>query len=89
MHYKFLGRNYAMDGTALAFSPDGSIVYIASNEQEVYAYVSAGDNKIPSMWSTAAADNDLCDIVVSPSGLSVSRKALAITRVHANVSDVC
>ncbi|CAM9632430.1 unnamed protein product [Ectocarpus sp. 6 AP-2014] len=71
MHYKFLGRNYAIDGTALAFSPDGSIVYIASDNQEVYAYVSAGDNNIPFMWSTAAADNDLCDIVVSPSGLSV------------------
>ncbi|CAM9196214.1 unnamed protein product, partial [Ectocarpus sp. 8 AP-2014] len=71
MHYKLLGKNYAIDGTALAFSPDGSIVYIASDDQEVYAYVSAGDNDTPSMWSTAAADNDLCDIVVSPSGLSV------------------
>ncbi|CAN0287114.1 unnamed protein product, partial [Ectocarpus sp. 4 AP-2014] len=77
MRYWNAGRNYAyaLDGTALAFSPDGSMVYIATDDQEVYAYGSAGDADIPPMWSTAAADNDLCDIVVSPSGLSVSRKA--------------
>ncbi|CAN0028019.1 unnamed protein product, partial [Ectocarpus sp. 8 AP-2014] len=69
--YAGLSRFTENDGTALAFSPDGSIVYIAMGDQAVRAYTSTGNNSIPRMWSTAAADNELCDIVVSPSGLSV------------------
>ena len=75
LRYADLGRFNTIDGTALAFTPDGSVVYIASGDQEVRAYNSTGSNNIPAMWSTAAADNELCDMVVSPSGFSVSRKA--------------
>ncbi|CAM9806997.1 unnamed protein product, partial [Ectocarpus fasciculatus] len=60
-----------LDGKALAFSPDGSVVYIASDDQLVRAYTSTGVGIVAPRWSTAAADSELCDMVVSPSGFSV------------------
>lgn len=56
------------DASAIAFSPDGSILYIAAN----FRLYSANSNalSIPD-WSTSASDDNLCDMSVSPDGLSV------------------
>lgn len=56
--------------TAIAFSPDGSTLYIACVDQRVYATSSIG-HRWPAWWEPVL-DTDICDIAVSPDGLSVS-----------------
>lgn len=55
----------------MAFSPDGSVIYIATHAETVFAMDSDGANTDPPLWSAAAGDGNLCDIAVSPDGLSV------------------
>ncbi|CAM9387892.1 unnamed protein product, partial [Ectocarpus sp. 12 AP-2014] len=69
--YYGFGKSGSSDGTALAFSPDGSVIYIATAAETVFSFDSEGDNSDPPLWSAAVEDSELCDIVVSPSGLSV------------------
>ncbi|CAM9843656.1 unnamed protein product, partial [Ectocarpus sp. 4 AP-2014] len=69
--YHGFGKSGSNDGTALAFSPDGSVIYIATAAETVFSFDSEGGNSDPPLWSAAVADTELCDIVVSPSGLSV------------------
>lgn len=76
--YYGFGKSGSNDGTALAFSPDGSVIYIATAAETVFSFDSEGDNSDPPLWSAAVADSELCDIVVSPSGLSVSPNASKI-----------
>lgn len=63
-------KDGANDATAIAFSPDGSTLYIATDDYKVYATSSSGDSSPE--WSTTASDSNICDMAVSPDGLSVS-----------------
>lgn len=69
--YYHFGESGANDGAALVFSPDGSVIYIATDADTVFALDSAGGNSDPEIWSAAVGDSNLCDIAVSPDGLSV------------------
>lgn len=61
----------ATDGaTAAAFSPDGSVLYIATTGEEVVATNSCGFEE--PKWSTAVPDSDLCGMALSPEGMSVN-----------------
>lgn len=68
--FRFFARE-SVDGTAVAFSPDGSQAYVARPDAGL---VQAFNTKRPHgfmVWEAAAPDSDLCDIVTSPDGLSV------------------
>lgn len=82
--YNNFGINGTNDGIALAFSTDGSVVYIATAAETVLAFGSTAEYNDPPIWSAAAGDSNLCDIVVSPDGLSVrlSRYYEAARVVH-------
>lgn len=62
-------KNGANDATAIALSPDGLTLYIAVDDQKVYATRSDGYTS-PDWWETVS-DTDICDMAVSPDGLSV------------------
>ncbi|CAM9773342.1 unnamed protein product [Scytosiphon promiscuus] len=59
----------AAHARAVAFSRDGSGLYIVTDESHVFATESSGSSSPD--WSFSALDADLCDIAVSPDGLSV------------------
>ena len=62
-------RNGLYDAQSVEFSPDGSTLYIATKSSGVFATNSNGESGPE--WGEPAAD-DLCDISVSPDGLSVN-----------------
>ncbi|CAM9110589.1 unnamed protein product, partial [Ectocarpus fasciculatus] len=65
-----LGKNsLEHDVQAVAFSPDGSTLYVSTTDEIVMAVNSDGTED--PTWQSAAPDGELCDIVVSPDGLSV------------------
>lgn len=70
-------RDGENDATAIAFSPDGSTLFIATDDEKVYATSSNGTSSPELLVS--GLDNDLCDMVVSPDGLSVSSAATSAT----------
>lgn len=55
---------------AAVFSPDGLMLYVSTTSEAVLAINSDG-TEVPA-WSAAAADSDLCHIIVAPDGLAVS-----------------
>lgn len=57
------------DAQAIVFSPDGSTLYVTTGDNKVAA-TSSGGGSSPAWWATAS-DSDLCDITISPDGLSV------------------
>lgn len=69
MAYPSFDMSATNGATAVAFSPSASVLYIATTGETVVATNSAGTED--PIWSTAVPDNDLCDIVLSPDGLSV------------------
>lgn len=62
-------RDGGSDAVAVAFNPDGDVIYIATSG-DVSALDSDG-NSASANWNQVVADNDLSDITVSPDGLSV------------------
>lgn len=73
LRYRAFGVNAANDGVSLVFSPDGAVVYIATGGEAVQAFGSTFGNTDFAMWSAVVGDSNLCDIVVSPDGLSASQ----------------
>lgn len=57
-----------VNATAIAFTPDGSTLYIAA-DFSVYSTNSSADTSPD--WDTTASDESLCSMAVSPDGLSV------------------
>lgn len=80
--YTTFGVDGTNDGTALAFSPDGSVIYIATVAEAVHALGSASATPDPHSWSAAVGDSNLCDIVVSPDGLSVRTHFFYNTKIQ-------
>lgn len=80
MAYPNFELNTAEGATAVEFSPDGSILYIATEKQAVVSINSAGYNT-PN-WSQDVPDSDLCDIALSSDGLSVRRKRVFFFFAH-------
>ncbi len=66
--------NFELDGTrdanSVVFSPDGSTLYIATDNWAVCATNSTGESEPE--WCEPAQDSNLCDISISPDGLSVT-----------------
>ena len=58
------------DATAAVFSPDGEVLYLATTTNILLALDS--DGSTASHVVKYAGGSDLCDIAVSPDGLSVS-----------------
>ncbi|CAM9207243.1 unnamed protein product, partial [Ectocarpus fasciculatus] len=54
--------------SAIVFSPDGSTLYIATS---TLLHSSSSDGETSPNWSTELADTELCDMAISPDGLSV------------------
>lgn len=71
MAFPDFGLSRNVNATAIAFSPDGSTLYIAAGFR-VYSTNSTADS-IPDWFVTTSYDN-LCDMSVSPDGLSVWRR---------------
>eukprot|EP00752_Nemacystus_decipiens_P011504 g10216.t1 len=67
---------------AAAFSPDGSFLYASTGngEQLVWATNSSGTDS--ATWSFAVPDNSLCDLAVSPDGLSIYVLGCTESNVH-------
>ncbi len=65
---------FELDGTrdanSVVFSPDGSTLYIATDNWAVCATNSTGESEPE--WCEPAQDSNLCDISISPDGLSVT-----------------
>lgn len=70
--YNTFGKNGLNDGTALVYSPDGSVIYLATLAGAVVALGSNAASTDPALWSAVVGGSNLCDIVVSPDGLSVN-----------------
>lgn len=51
----------------MVFSPDGAVLYVAATSGEVFAF----DGELSQLWTSPVDDDNLCDITVSPDGLSV------------------
>lgn len=66
--FPHFARDGDNDAVAVAFSPDGYILYVATSGN-VSALDSSGDYNWN--WNEGVDDNDLSDITVSPDGLSV------------------
>ncbi len=66
--------SFELDGTrdakSVVFSPDGSTLYIATDNWAVCATNSTGESEPE--WCEPAQDSNLCDIIISPDGLSVT-----------------
>lgn len=58
------------DASAAAFSPDGSVLYLATTTNILLAL--DGNGSTTSHVVKYTGGSDLCDIAVSPDGLSVS-----------------
>lgn len=69
------------DATAIAFSPDGSTLYIATDEQRVYAMGSNGGSSAE--WWETVSDANICDMAVSPDGVSVSFSSCSASMLEA------
>ncbi|CAM9572666.1 unnamed protein product [Scytosiphon promiscuus] len=69
----------ALDASSLAFSPDGSTLYIATN-YTVHATDSDGDRDAD--WSEEVGDSNLCAMAVSPDGLSVYALGCSSGGIH-------
>lgn len=63
-------KDGANDATAIAFSPDGSRLYIATDDEAVY--ITSGHGHSGPEFFAGASDADLCDMAVSADGISVS-----------------
>ncbi|CAM9627459.1 unnamed protein product, partial [Ectocarpus sp. 12 AP-2014] len=57
-----------LDASAIVFSPDGSTLYIATS---TLLHSSSSDGKTSPDWNTELSDSRLCDMAISPDGLSV------------------
>ena len=68
--FEFNGLDDAKSGV---FSPDGSTLYITTSNSEVCATSSSGESEPE--WRATAPDSNLCDISISPDGLSVKHSA--------------
>lgn len=67
--YPYFEKGEGYVAKAIAFSPDGSTLYIATNDQKVHATSSYGYRS--PYWSESVGVADLCDMTVSQDGLSV------------------
>lgn len=56
------------DATAVAFSPDGQVLYVAATYGGV---LSMQTSNMVQMWYAEVLDDDLCGITVTPDGWSV------------------
>ena len=80
------------DATAAAFSPDGKVLYLATTANVLLALDSDGSTTSHVIKYTGGSD--LCDIAVSPDGLSVSwvlhlsRKTFHVVQFQKNCREI-
>ena len=73
------------DGTAVAFSADGSVTYIATDRDVVRALKTDASLE-PQLWHASVGDSNPCDIVVSPDGLSVCQNRFYNFSIKVNIA---
>lgn len=69
IEYPSFEKNGLYDATAMVFSPDGTVLYLATSAGSVWAVDSSGLTS--SHEEKFSGNHEACDLAISPNGLSV------------------
>lgn len=78
--YSDFGPDGLYDSTAVAFSPAGDVLYVATTTNILLALDSSGSSSTHA--TKYSGGSDLCDIALSPDGLSVGPNSQLSRRRH-------